>query len=100
MSLRALVEKIPDSDILREMIGFAAERPGLDPGVEVEALIAAPYGEKSPKRLTQRNGRRERAWQTRAGTVAPRIAKLRDGGDFPGLVERRRFADSWAGPRH
>jgi transposase-like protein len=57
-----------------EMIGFAAQRLM---ELEVEGLTGAAYGEKAPERLAQRNGYRDRTWETRAGTVELRIPKLR-----------------------
>ena len=54
MSLRTFVEKTPDADLLREMIGFAAERLM---ELEVGAATGAGYGEKNPLRQAQRNGR-------------------------------------------
>ena len=90
MNLRALLEKSPDADLLREMIGFASQRLM---ELEVGALTGAAYGEKNAERLAQRNGYRDRDWQTRAGTVELRIPKLRRGSYFPGFLEPRRMAE-------
>jgi transposase-like protein len=61
--------------------------------LEVEGLTGAGYGEKSPERFVQRNGYRDRDWETRAGTVELRIPKLRKGNYFPGFLEPRRMAE-------
>jgi len=90
MNLRAIVEKTPDVDLLREMIGFAAQRLM---ELEVEGITGASYGEKNPERFVQRNGYRDRDWETRAGTVELRIPKLRKGSYFPGFLEPRRLAE-------
>jgi putative transposase len=90
MDLRCLLEKTADTDLLREMIGVSAQRLM---ELEVENLTGAPRGARAPNRLTHRSGYREREWETRAGTVALRIPKLRKGSYFPGFLEPRRMAE-------
>jgi len=90
IALRELLEKGSDASFLREMIGFAAERLM---ALEAEQVCGAAPGERTPDRRNQRNGYRDRDWETRAGTVELRIPKLRHGSYFPGFLEPRRMAE-------
>jgi putative transposase len=90
IALQDLLEKGSDTSLLREMIGFAAQRLM---ELETDVLCGAAHGERSPDRLNQRNGFRDRIWETRAGTVELRIPKLRKGSYFPGFLEPRRTAE-------
>ena len=65
MSLQALLEKSADTDLLREMIGFAAHRLM---ELEVENLTGAAHGARSADRMTWRNGYRDRDWETRCAS--------------------------------
>jgi hypothetical protein len=70
MDLRSLVEKSADADLLREMIGFAAEKLM---ELEVGAKTGAAYGEKNDFRLAQRNG-----YRLSPGSFVPSISCLAD----------------------
>src|SRR5260370_463455 len=68
--LRLLVQELMDAEV-------------------TEAIGAAPY-ERTDKRVTSRNGVREREWDARVGTIELAIPKLRQGSYFPSLLEPRR----------
>ncbi len=86
----ALLDKLlagGDMDFLREALtGVVREIMEL----EVTRKTGAGRGERSPERLVQRNGYRERRWDTRAGSIQLPIPKVREGSYFPSFLEPRR----------
>ena len=80
----------PHPDFLREAIQVMSE---LLMELEVSQQIGAERYERSDQRTTQRNGYRERAWQTRVGEIDLHIPKLRHGSYYPSLLEPRRCAE-------
>ena len=90
MQLIGLLEKSADADLLNEMIGFAANRLM---ELEADGLCNAGRHERSAERANYRNGYRDRAWETRAGTVDLKIPKLRKGSYFPVFLEHRRTSE-------
>ena len=90
MALLELIEKSADADLVREMLGFAAERLM---EAEVQARTGAAHGARDPARQVQRNGYRGRVWETRAGRIELAIPRLRRGSYFPSFLEPRRTAE-------
>jgi transposase-like protein len=80
-----------DVDFLREGLRVLAEAVM---EAEVTEVTGVPHGERDPeRRLTRRNGYRERRWDTRVGSVDLSIPRVRDGSYFPSLLEPRRRAE-------
>jgi len=80
----------PDVDFLREAVGVLMR--GIMEA-EVTEKTGAAYGERTPERVTQRNGYRARPWDTRVGTLELRIPKVREGSYYPSLLEPRRRSE-------
>lgn len=90
MQLSELLEKAGADEFVREMIGFVAQRLM---ELDVDNRCGAGHGERTDARTNSRNGFRDRQWDTRAGSVALRIPKLRAGSYFPPFLEPRRTAE-------
>src|SRR5271155_5696072 len=74
-------------DVLRELLATFIHTLL---GAEADALCGAGYGERSSERTNQRNGYRQRQFDTRAGSLDLAIPKLRHGSDFPDWLLARR----------
>ena len=80
-----------DIDFLREGVRVLAQALM---EAEVTEVTGVARGERDPeRRLTSRNGYRERRWDTRVGTLELAIPRVRDGSYFPSLLEPRRRAE-------
>jgi putative transposase len=79
-----------DADFLKE--GVRALSQALVE-IEVEYHVGAACHERSLVRTGQRNGYRQRLWDTRVGGVELRIPRVRDSSYFPSLLEPRRRAE-------
>jgi putative transposase len=93
MALAELVRKSdaePDVDPLRE--GMRVMTQALME-LEVAQHLGAERYQRSPERQGERNGYRDRDWDTRVGTLELRVPRVRDGSFFPGLLEPRKRAE-------
>ena len=83
-------EREPDTDFLRQGVKVLAQELM---ELEVSQQVAAEKYERNPLRQGQRNGYRERDWDTRVGTIELQVPRVRDGSYFPALLEPRRRAE-------
>src|SRR3954451_8051629 len=90
LPLAELLQKAGDGDFLRAVAEAVLQ---LLMESDVEGLIGAGRYERSTERLNYRNGFRERALDTRLGTLQLRIPKLRQGAYFPPFLEPRKVSE-------
>jgi putative transposase len=85
---KAMIDQ--DADFLKEGVRVLSQALM---EMEVEQHVGAGRYERSAERTGQRNGYRERSWDTRVGRVELKVPRVRDGGYFPSLLEPRRKAE-------
>ena len=90
MDLSELLAKQDGGDFLRAVAEAVLQ---LIMEADVEGLIGAGKHERSNDRATWRNGYRERALDTRLGTLNLKVPKLRQGSYFPGFLEPRKTSE-------
>jgi putative transposase len=90
LPLAELLQKAGEGDFLRAVAEAVLQ---LLMESDVEGLIGAGRYERSAERLNWRNGFRERALDTRLGTLQLRVPKLRQGSYFPPFLEPRKVSE-------
>src|SRR3954454_11365849 len=90
LPLAELLQKAGEGDFLRAVAEAVLQ---LLMETDVEGLIGAGRYERSAERLNYRNGFRERALDTRLGTLQLRVPKLRQGSYFPPFLEPRKVSE-------
>ncbi len=90
LPLAELLAKAGDGDFLRSVAEAVVQ---LLMETDVDGLIGAGRYERSGERATYRNGYRDRALDTRLGSLQLRIPKLRQGSYFPPFLESRRTSE-------
>lgn len=92
MALEGLLRKgaVEDIDFLREGVQVLSQALM---ELEVSQHIGAQRHERTETRTGQRNGYRERQWDTRVGSIDLQVPRVRDGGFIPSLLEPRKRAE-------
>ena len=90
MDLSELLAKQDGGDFLRSVAEAVLQ---LIMEADVDGLIGAGKHERADNRTTWRNGYRERALDTRLGTLNLKVPKLRQGSYFPGFLEPRKTSE-------
>lgn len=93
MALEELLDKAQlegDVDFLRDGVRVLSQALM---ELEVTQQLGAGRHERSARRTGQRNGYRERQWDTRVGTIELQVPRVREGGYIPSLLEPRKRAE-------